>query len=743
MNHPPPDDVFEGPGFTMKRYGRAIEMQAHRTPEEQARLLKSVWEKRPEMLAAIREASDELSNLIHKYTSFDMVANLMLRHVFYDADEYKETDSTIRPHFVEHATMLELKDPAFRLTGELFVTAPDLERAEALLDELFSLTTLYYRTEAADPARSGSPPTALDDFRVNTLLREMTVGPPAYTGHWMSVLEGLFGAEHIDAYLTEVLGFNIKAAISCAAAIGGFISQTLSERSRAANESQDDIKRELKRYMETGRFEGRPENKPLFDALRNMRSKGRKRAISSITSQWVTVAPSDILAFTSELIATRAEITDDSVKSFLKVFSLSFGSTPADYVIPRPVPAVRLRPIIELRDKHFCPLPSNILWAIKPTFEAALKKSSRWNSYQKHRSTVLVVEGLKALKKLMPLSQSYQSVTYAIGPEERAELDGLVLFDRYAILVEAKAGELGAARRGGKDSIREGLTELVGEASEQGTRARNYIRASQTPEFSTQTGEHIQLDKARCTDILVVALTLDSLDAFTPEANRLRDAGVVGNDDLPWSVCLTDLMAISDILQCSVEFTHFLRWRFAINETRNISAGLDELNWLAIYLKEGPELLRVPHGFDRLAFTSYTDKFDAYFHYREGYRSTPAERPAQHIPPPLRALLSAIETSGVPGFTAPAEFLLSLTFEERDNLSQQLQLMATRGDSSKPVTIDTPDFAMRLYPGQHSVEELRSTIGSHPADGRTTLLLSIDDSTKLQVSNWLILPKQA
>ena len=68
----------------------------------------------------------------------------------------------------------------------------------------------------------------------------------------------------------------------------------------------------------------------------------------------------------------------------------------------------------------------------------------------------LVSEGLKSISKLLPGSQVYESLTYPIGPSERAELDALILFDRYVFLLEAKGGEFGAARRGGQGGNKEG-----------------------------------------------------------------------------------------------------------------------------------------------------------------------------------------------------------------------------------------------------------------------------------------------
>jgi hypothetical protein len=358
-----PDDEFRAPGFVMKRHGRFLEYQTHRTPEEQARLKKMMWESRPRILNQIRRATDELVGLVRKYSSFDLVKSLWLRQAFLDLNEYKESESTKRPHFVEHAAMLQLAEPAPALTLELFVTEKDLLRAEELLAEIFDSSVYYYLSEAANPEMEG-PPTGLDEARFKVLLREMMVGPPAYTHHWMSILEGLFGTPAIEGHLRKTLGFTFKEAASCVDAISGLIGETLRERTSIAQKSREEMKERLKAYMETGKLEGTQPEKEMFDAIRNMRSKERKRFVASVTAQWVTVALADVLSFTPVDIASRSSLFEGTASRFLGAFSLGYGSTPPDYLIPSPCPAVRVRPIAKIGEHYLCPLPYNLPWAI-------------------------------------------------------------------------------------------------------------------------------------------------------------------------------------------------------------------------------------------------------------------------------------------------------------------------------------------------------------------------------------------
>jgi len=75
----PPDDVFSGPGFKMVRRGRFLELTTNRSPEEQRELTRRIQKSRPQILAEIESKTTELRQIIHKYTSLDLVANLLLR----------------------------------------------------------------------------------------------------------------------------------------------------------------------------------------------------------------------------------------------------------------------------------------------------------------------------------------------------------------------------------------------------------------------------------------------------------------------------------------------------------------------------------------------------------------------------------------------------------------------------------------------------------------------------------------
>ncbi len=690
------------------------------------------------MRAEIEAATKALEELLHKYTSLDLVGHLWLKHGIFNPEVYKETDSTVRPHFVEHVTMLQLKDVQYELSSEILVDPADVVSAEELLDKIFQITTIFYASEAADPSRA-APLTALDEFRFATLLREMMVGLPAYPQHWRILLSGLFESPRVAAKLRDTCGFDLKGAITCVEAIQEVMATMLFGRPAVARKQYENMKNQLARYMKTQKFDGENEHKEIFDKLRNMKQKERNRCLKSFAAAWVTVALSDTLSFTRDTLSQKGGLSKETVSSFLDMFSLPFGSTQSDYIWPSPTPSIRLQPIVKMDARYFCPAPGNLTWAIKSQFEEALKNGSDWQAYQKHRADYLVAEGVKALATMLPGCEVNKNVMY-VADNKRAELDGLILFDRYAFLIEGKAGTFTpAGRRGAKPSITRSLEDLVADPAQQAIRAANYMRNIDQPVFDRRDGMQITINKRRITDICPITLTLESLDVFTTDLRRLREAGILDQADLPWSVCLTDLWAISELISSPSQFTHFLRWRLAAHTSGNVSVGPDELNWLAIYLREGPEFLRIPVGFDRVTYASYTDDFDAFFHHQGGYRRAAADRPNQPLPVSFRAILASLEDRRSEGFTIATEFLLDLNFSERAELSQQvIRFTAAKKKPEEMLKFETADRAVVVLRGPRSREALIAA--RHFSTRSRVLVLALEGDPDQCVTAWALDP---
>jgi len=114
------------------------------------------------------------------------------------------------------------------------------------------------------------------------------------------------------------------------------------------------------------------------------------------------------------------------------------------------------------------------------------------------------------------------------GETIQGELDGLVLADDTAVLVEVKAGVLSpAARRGAPDRLREQLRDLVGEAHQQALKAREFMRSAPTVVFEVEGGTPLRVHPEKLNAFVLVTVSLDPLEIFTTNMNRLVEVGAV------------------------------------------------------------------------------------------------------------------------------------------------------------------------------------------------------------------------
>jgi len=480
----------------------------------------------------------------------------------------------------------------------------------------------------------------------------------------------------------------------------------------------------------------------MFDRLRNMGARQAKRNLRNTLFAWIHVALGTVLSFTVDDIAALARVGVQGARAFLSEVSVNFGATPAHDVLPSPVNILHARPVIQYESSHFCPAPHLLPWSIKPLFERLLAKTPSWNAYQKQRSSYLVSTALKYITDLLPGAASYQSLSYPLKEGGETELDGLVLFDRYAFLVEGKAGTLSAAaRRGGQLKIKSQLEALVGDAIDQVVRASEYVRGNDSPVFRLGTGAVVTLDKTRFSEQVLVTVTLEALDIFTAEMHQLRKIGAVTGRELAWSVALTDLRCISEIISRSFEFTHFMRWRRSIIADTSLSGGKDELNWLAIYLKEGPMLPAAPADYDFRQFTSYTDDFDAYFLYKEGSRTAPAARPEQPLPRPMDRLCDALISERAYGFTEPGEYLLDLSFDERKDFAQKLVELAFTEKKRRRAefVLETNSSVVRVVARNLSETDLNAEAKAiRDRTGKRVLVLGVTALPDWRIYTWRV-----
>jgi len=357
-----------------------------------------------------------------------------------------------------------------------------------------------------------------------------------------------------------------------------------------------------------------------------------------------------------------------------------------------------LLPLISYEDNYFAAAPHLLTWATKPRLEELLAttEESPVRAYETYRSNYLVRRALQYLEKALP-GKVHQNLFYDFpDSQHRCELDGLLLFDDYVFVVEGKSGVANpASRRGGLKSIATDVKKLIADPAEQALRAREFIDSNAKPIFRLQNGELIAIDKSRTRHVIPICVTMDDVGIFSADMARLASLESMQSVEPVWTVFICDLRVITEILDSPFLFLHYLSWRLPLLKNARISGGKDEVNWVGIYLCEGPEPLNAPDGFE-LDFSSYTTSFDNYFLYQQGHKSKKEDKPNFALPFAVAKLLDQLRILGGHGFSEVGTTILGLGHRIWNRLARKLTNTTFHSES----TIQAGDVVIAVVWGQ-------------------------------------------
>lgn len=655
----------------MERSGRFIKIETHRTPEQQAALVKSVVENRHRLIERAAECRIELKALIHRFTSLDILAHQIAQDILQDPNEYREMDSELRPHLIEYLALLELEDAEYEMRAIESPSPSDVARTRELLEEIFDAFKWQTMTEHITEENQGAP-NVQQELRYHALMYHVFVRSPAYHHHWVEILAALFSSPRVATWLGE-RHLQIDDVLKCVDRLGGLILHRLHERFRAARVEEIRVREQIAKLRrgEKNDFEV----PPIFQQLAQESGKNRAFRLEALLQHWALYAVGNTMTIGHKELSEYAEVSLEATKAFLEAFSMPFGQPETADPFPRATHPLQQTPLIRYgEDSYFLAAPNLLAWSVKANFEAQLKSETGapWKNYQENRAKLVTRKALDYLGTVMPQSQQFEALYYEFEGR-RFELDGLLLFDRYVLLLEAKAGGISdASRRGGTKALETDLKDLVRDPSRQAERARKFILSGDAPTFKTKDGRTVAIDKSIGHDVVTMALTLDDLAIFTSDMQEIKKLGLLAPDSISWTLYLPDLRIITELLPSPSEFWHYFRWRRSLIGLNNVF-GTDEVNWLGIYLQQGPgEESLAPESY-QLSFSSYTTEMDDYFLHQSGERSKPAKRPERQIPPRMRALIRDMEDTASPGFTTATELLLDLTITERKKFEAALR----------------------------------------------------------------------
>jgi hypothetical protein len=226
---------------------------------------------------------------------------------------------------------------------------------------------------------------------------------------------------------------------------------------------------------------------------------------------------------------------------------------------------------------------------VQKSGELALEKLN------KARSKVLEAEAIGLFTTRFSNARIYAGSRWFDQESSKTfENDLLVVIDRFAIVVECKAGTVNqSARRGGELKVVETLRKLVVEPAEQALRFVRFL--SKNPgvhTFTTLNGGSNVVNNQEVDCYVPVTLSQEDLGSVSGNLRMSIDAGLIPSNaetGVP-SISIHDLEIIFTVLDNEIEVLHYLTRRAELEQ--QISYLGDEGDLLAFYLDTAFNLVR-------------------------------------------------------------------------------------------------------------------------------------------------------
>jgi len=631
-----PDEIMRLPyGVSIARKGRLVAVQSQRTPEEHRSFLSTLRQAASELPTKIDETVAELRKLLLNMPVRQTLSYLALPVFFGDPETYKESEGVTPYVMVEYPTWLYALLPENTLSASKTLDLGQFKSLMALLERAVNQTIQYFML---DSRAIDETVNAFDEIRFRTRLQHLVIRGPAYQHHLRAQLSALF--DPFENELRELVGFNFREAIDIVNTINRLEEQRLQD---------------------------------LRVKLSNLNVKQTADQIAcELASQ-----SSTIFEFTSADLALALNLDVNAVEKFLNYFSISFGQPEIANSWPSVYEPIERAPLLKFSDGTWLAhLLVKLPWAIKLGLESALFGNVETRKrYERNRAQYLESRAATLISSTARHARKWTRLQYEFDDGEglrRFELDGLVLVDRAAFLIEGKAGTMsGAARRGAESAISE-LKELVGDAQLQTNRALRYLNSARETHFFTAAGDDITVRRDDFSRVYLINVTLDPLSAFVTQLAGLRKLGIFKEGELCWSVYELDLQVITEMVEGIGQLVHYLDRRLALEKLRVYAT--EELDWFGHYLAEGlflDDFFKDDLG--GLFLASYTDALDAYYLFSSGVRKTPAPKPRQSMSLLLRKLVAALERNGPTGFIDAVYLLLEGGSKTRRMITNQIK----------------------------------------------------------------------
>ncbi len=532
-------------------------------------------------------------------------------------------------------------------------TAHDMQAILDEVDHIQVVNLLFNLTQRP----IGGPHEASLQF--SSSLRWMSLRGTSFAGHAEDLALELYRGQ--EAWMARSLGYTVADLIR----VGKTVSEMHTTRRNELGQAGADAAN-----AELVRLEGASE------ADRREAMGRALMAVIAVTQGGLR----DVATVTADAICAHdRSLNRARVGAILADLSVAVGAVePALYRGLFDVHPLRDRPFLEHDGTYLLALPAALSRDVDTLMESRVLAARP--GFAKQRAATLDRLAIGYLGALLPAAAAHLNLHY-----EGAELDGLVLFERTAIVLEGKASRISAAgQRGDLERLRADVGRAVEDAWRQGARARDYLLRAGDSVFTNEGGEEtLRIPSGQVREVIIVNPTLHELAGVAQQLPRIRSLGLFGSGEYPWSIYINDLRVIAETCENSAVFLHYLVWRNRLPLGERLVTS-DEIDLWGAYLL-GERFGGLAGDGHMILGNSSTD-FDAYY---DGLASRgPAVDPRKKfLPDAIRAFVNHLAGARPPGWREAAGVCLDLSIPELALVDVKMRELAREAASGDPVAL--------------------------------------------------------
>jgi hypothetical protein len=282
---------------------------------------------------------------------------------------------------------------------------------------------------------------------------------------------------------------------------------------------------------------------------------------------------------------------------------------------------VRTRPIVVSSDRRAL-MPNvstgaDALWDALDTHAKSQRKF--YSELQAWKGRWLEERVVAYLRRVFGDEAVFSNLRYP-NPDQAdrrpTELDAAVLYGPFLLLVEAKARQFSLrSQLGDVNRLRDELRANIEDAFEQALRARRYLLGSETAIFSESgTGRTLAVAAAGLTGVVLMTVSLHFLGSAATRLAELRRFGLMGGNEYPWALSVSELDLITRVCEGPDVFIHYARRRLQVELAAEFPMN-DDLDLYGAYLStrlNREDFQALAPGAHFVYLAEYQEVFDSY-----------------------------------------------------------------------------------------------------------------------------------